>query len=152
MKVFVRKLGGKSMTIEVDATDTIENVKAKIYDREGVPPEQQRLLFAGKQLDEEQWTLADYQIGNSAILDYVIRLRGGMCIFVKTLSGGCITLEEDAEEEIKWKIKDKEGIPIHEQRLVYAGKQLDDDQKLLSINLQRDSSTFHLVVRPGRRL
>jgi len=142
MKVFVRRLGGKSMTIEVDATDTIENVKAKIYDREGVPPEQQRLLFAGKQLDEEQWTLADYQIGNSAILDYVIRLRGGMCIFV---SGRCITLEEDAEEEIKWKIKDKEGIPIHEQRL-------DGDQKLSSINLQRDSSTFRLVVRPGRRL
>jgi len=156
MKIFVVKFNGRNFTLEVDAeSDTIGNIKALIYDREGVPPEQQRLLFSGRRLEENDWTLADYQITRNSTLHVVMGLRGGMCIFVKTLNGKTITIEVDAEEEIskiKQKVKDKEGIPPHEQRLIYAGKQLEDDQKLSSYNIMRDS-TLHLVIRlPGGSL
>ena len=157
MQIFVQSLDGKTHTVDVDPRELVEDLRAKIYNKEGIPTDHQCLIYKGKRLEDGK-TLEDYHILKESFLHLILRLRGGsggssgsggMQVFIKFLVGKACTIDceaSDTVEQLKKKIQEKEGIPCDQQWLIFSGRRLEDSQILSDYKIQSES-TVHLLLR-----
>ncbi|KAL2609245.1 hypothetical protein R1flu_027818 [Riccia fluitans] len=146
MQIFVNTSSG-TIALDVKRTDTIDRAKARIQTGKELSCKELRLVYGGKQLEDGR-TLSDYRIQGDSTLDLLVRLRGGTMIKVKTLTGKEIEIDiepTDTIERIKERVEEKEGIPPVQQRLIFAGKQMNDDKTARDYNIE-GGSVLHLVL------
>ena len=148
MMIFINNPFGVTITtLDVVGGDTVERVKDKIKNKEWIPRDQQRLTFAGQQMENGR-TLAYYQVEHRSIL--CLQIVSGMHIFVRTPTGETIALDNmkarDTIDSVKNKIQDKVAIPTDSQRLIYAGALLQDGRTLSDYSVP-PNSTLDLEVR-----
>jgi len=139
---------GRTVTLEMEpATDTIEAVKSKIEEAEGIPPGQQRLIFAGETL-EDGHALSDNNIRNDPSMHLV--LPSTMQVRIRQLTGRIFTLfvePSDTVEAVMGKIKDSEHIPLSEQRLMINGVQLEKDRMMSDYEFIKEGCEIYLILR-----
>ena len=132
---------GKVITLELESRDTIRNVKEKLQVEEGLPPEQQQLIFDGEQLEDSR-TFSDYKIQNKSILQLIPVIK----IFVKTVTGEMIPLNfklSDTIGMVKEKISAVEGFPPSQSLELFCdGELLDDDDVTLAQSNIENGAVF----------
>ena len=138
-QVLLRTLSGKTVGLGVRGGDTVGQVKSAVYEKEGIPPEQQRLLMGGRPLRDEE-RLRDCGLYSGGTVDLSLGLLGGMHIIVRTRTGKTITLEVDPSNtivDVKRYIQAREGIPPEQQRLLNINEELEDEQTLNDCNIKQ---------------
>ena len=151
MQIHVKEpLQGLTFTVDVDSSDTIDKIKNKIENNDGIPKGRQCLIFANEQLEGKR-TLAEYNICKESTLLLVLYPCpiGSMKIFVKMLTGNTVTFKaksSDTVNSIKVQIYEMNGIrPIH-LRIIFDGRQLEGSRTLAYYNIKNES-TLHVMVR-----
>lgn len=148
MQIFVKTLAGKTIILDVVPTETLNSVKTKIRDREGIPPEAQFFRFASKVLADTSRTLADYNIQKQSTLNLGMQLRGGSAtgLTVRTLTDELLPLEvevTDAVEVVRAKVQEITGVAPEKLFLNFGEKTLEDGKTLADYEVKKDS-VLHL--------
>ena len=147
LDVYLHVSCGKLTSVRVEPNDSIAHVKEEIYEKERLPPDQQWLFYNGKQLDDDL-TLSCYKVRKDCLIALI--LVKFQPLHLRLLSGRIITLtvhEDDIIADVKDKFRDEEGIPPDQQRLFFAGYQLEDDRKLSLIpKTSTKEITLNLVL------
>mmetsp|Transcript_15403 Transcript_15403/g.15988 ORF Transcript_15403/g.15988 Transcript_15403/m.15988 type:complete len:154 (+) Transcript_15403:36-497(+) len=150
MIVFVKTPSGETLSLKSSVGDTVYSFKKQIQETLNIPCEDQRLIFGKWPLDNDSQTLAFYEVYAKATLLLLLRIKGGMQILIKTLTGSTIPIsveENDTILVLKEKIeKTSENLPPRLQNLIFEGKPLEDSKKMIDYQM-KEKSIVNLVVR-----
>ncbi|KIL88375.1 hypothetical protein FAVG1_08454 [Fusarium avenaceum] len=161
IEISLKTLTGKVVKLECELFNTIYELKTKFQDKEGIPTDQQRMIYGGKQLEEDR-TLADYSIHMDSIINVVLRLRGGgMCIIIqyegKEWSEGVSDCRCIAD--LKVNLMSKTGIPVKDQVLKCNGEVVQNDEKphtyserLLILTTHEPTVAMSLAIGAGGKI